>query len=152
MVVPTHASAKSPHMVVFAAAATVISVVQIIIGQQPTSLSASVSPVMATSWSILCGLGGISIIVGTYIKEAPTGLMVEAAGHFAIVTGYLAYCLALLQHMGHPWYLTTTFWWSFAFVVASAIRWFLIHRVIRKAKRKVRRRQLLEGRGDTDGH
>lgn len=152
MVVPTHASAKSPHMIVFAASATVISVVQIIVGQQPASLSAAVSPSMATSWSILCGLGGISVIVGAYIREAATGLMVEGAGHFAIATGYLAYSLALFENLASPWYLSSTFWWSVAFVIASVLRWALINRVIRRAKRKVKRQKMLEERGKANGN
>lgn len=139
-------------MVVFAATATISSIVQLIVGQQPASLEASVSPAIATSWSLLCALGGISVIVGTYLKNPLKGLMVEHAGHFAIGTGYLAYCIALVQNLEGPWYASTTFWWSIAFVLASMIRWWLIYRVIQNAKRKVKRRELLKERGYTDEH
>lgn len=151
MVVPTHASAKNPHMIAFAVTVTIVSVVQIIVGQQPPSLSAAVSPPMGTIWSILCGLGGISVLVGTFLRNPASGLMVEGAGHFAIATGYLAYCLALFENLNSPWYMVVTFWWTAAFAIASAIRGYLINRVIRKAKQRVKRQKLLEERGRANG-
>lgn len=152
MVVPTHASAKSPHMVLFAATVTISAIIQLIADEQPTTLMAAVSPMVATLWSLLCAIGGISVIVGTYLKNPLKGLMVEQAGHFAIGTGYLAYCIAMAYHMVGIWYVSTVFWWSVAFVVASITRWWMIRRVIRKAKRKVESRRLVQERGDTDGH
>lgn len=151
MVVHTHESAKSPHMVIFAATATVSAVIQLIADEQPTTLMAAVSPLVATLWSLLCAIGGISVIVGTYLKNPLKGLLLEQAGHFAIGMGYLAYCIALAYHMMGLWYVSTTFWWSIAFVLASLVRWWLIQRVIRKAKQKVKRQNLLRGRGVADG-
>lgn len=152
MVVPTHAAARSPHMIVFAATAMISAVIQVVIGEQPASLASSVTPAMATSWSLLCAMGGLSVIVGAYIKNPLTGLMVEGAGHFAIATGYLAYSVALSAYMIGTWYAATTFWWSIAFVIASVIRWWMIQRVIHKAKRKAARRRALEERGKGDGN
>lgn len=152
MVVPTHASAKSPHMVIFAATATVSAVIQLIADEQPTTLMAAVSPLIATIWSLLCAIGGISVIVGTYLRNPLKGLMVEQTGHFAIGVGYLAYCITLAYHMTGVWYVSTAFWWSIAFVLASALRGWMIRRVIQEAKRKVERQRLLQKRGDTDGH
>lgn len=148
MVVPTHASAKSPHMIIFAATAAVSSFIQVVINEQPASLAATVSPSIATSWSMLCCLGGLSIIVGAFMKNPAPALAVEATGHFAVGIGYLAYSIALVYHITATWYASTTFWWCVAFVLASGIRWFIIHRVISKARRKVALREGAWKHGD----
>lgn len=152
MAVSTHASAKSPHMIVFAATAAISSTIQLIVNKQPTTLETAVSPVTAASWSLLCALGGISVIVGVYLKEPLKGLMVEQIGHFAIGMGYLAYCVAMATYMTSTWYSSTAFWWAIAFVLASILRFGVIHRVIYRAKREVKRRELVRKRGDTGAH
>lgn len=149
MIASTHASAKSPHVIVFAATVTISAVIQLIVDEQPTTIMAAVSPMIATLWSLLCAIGGTSVIVGTYLKNPLKGLMVERAGHFAIGMGYLAYCIAMAYHMMGIWYVSTVFWWSVAFVLASLVRWVMIRRVIGEAKRKVERQRAMQGKGDT---
>lgn len=135
MVIRTHASAKSPHMIVFSAVAAGAALSQIIFDEQPQSVIHAASPTWGVIWSAICAFGGIMIIVGAYWRDAATGLFIESAGHAAIIVGYTAYSVVLAEFMTATWYTSTVFLWGLAFIVASSIRWFMIQKVIRKAQR-----------------
>lgn len=134
----THAQAKSPHMLAFAVASVASGAFQVAAGTGQVQVSAMTPGGVAFLWSGLAIGGGLSVIIGAYLKDLALGLHVERVGHLALATALVTYLVSLVGVMSAAWWTSTAFWVSALLMVASAIRIFLITRVTWRVKRAAR--------------
>lgn len=142
MPLTVHAQAKAPHMLFICGANVIAGVIQLATGTQPNNILHTAPQYVASVWSFLLITGGITVLIGAFIRSAVTGLMIEAAGHIGMIGGCLIYVVAAVLWLDSPWASSAT-WWAGAIAIASAIRWLQVHFVLSKAKRTTARRARL---------
>lgn len=125
-----HAQARAPHMSAVAAASVAAGSLQLVTGYMPSTIAAAATPLVGHIWSALIILGGITILVGAWMRPVVLGLRLEAAGHMGLAAGTTVYLAANLMWMESAWWVSPAVWWPFAFAVASVVRWAQIWHVM----------------------
>lgn len=138
----THAQAKAPHMLAFAAASVISGVMQVVSGTGQVQVSSMTAGGVAFVWSGLAIGGGASVLAGAFFKDVTLGLHVERVGHLSLMFALVTYLVSLIGVMSAPWWTSTAFWVAASLFLASGWRIFLITQVVWRA-----RRAALSGRG-----
>lgn len=118
-----HAEAKAPHMAAVAFAAAAAGVAQLVTGYMPSTIAAAASPSVGHAWSLLLVLGGVTVLVGAFMRPVILGLRLEAAGHVGLAAGIIVYLLANIVWMASPWWVSPAVWMPATVAVASLVRW-----------------------------
>lgn len=130
-----HAQARGPHVMAVAASSAAVGIIQLILGQQPTNIAASASPLAADVWSALLVAGGLLVILGAWLRPVNLGLRLEGAGHLGMLFGTGIYLVTVIPWMVSPWWTSPAVWWSAAVAAASTVRAYQIAVVLWKASR-----------------
>lgn len=125
-----HAEARAPHMAAAATAAAASGVAQLATGQMPSTVAAAASPIAGHAWSVLLILGGVTVLIGAFIRPVVLGLRLEAAGHIGLASGIFVYIGANIHWMTSPWWVSPAVWIPAALAVASLVRWGQIYHVM----------------------
>lgn len=133
--IQTHNYGRQPFEVVVLAGSATTTVVMLLADKQPPSMVATMPPVWQQSWAIIFFLGNVIALAGVLMRDEVAGLFWESIGLFASAFMAWAYAVAILYRTGDFWvgyYAASIF---FIYGAACAWRWFLIRRVIAKAKK-----------------
>lgn len=130
-----HAQARGPHVMAVAASSSAVGIIQLVLGQQPSNIAVSASPMVADVWSALLVAGGLLVILGAWLRPVNLGLRLEASGHLGILFGAGIYLVTVIPWMVSPWWTSPAVWWSAAVSAASTVRAYQIAVVLWKASR-----------------
>lgn len=129
-----HAEAKAPHMAAVAVAAAAAGAAQIATGYMPSTIAAAASPAVGAVWSLLLILGGVTVLVGAFMRPVILGLRIEGSGHLGLAAGIIVYLLANVYWMNSPWWVSPAVWMPATVAIASLVRWFQIWLVFRSVR------------------
>lgn len=126
-------------MLAFAVSSVASGAFQVAAGTGQVQVSAMTPGGVAFLWSGLAIGGGLSVIVGAYLKDVVLGLEVERVGHLALAIALVTYLVSLVGVMSSQWWTSTAFWVAGLLMAASVVRACLITRVVWRARREARR-------------